>query len=49
MTLITTAVLGTFLAGTVLAAENNDFYTRDPDDRNAFAYPTVIYILFPSE
>lgn len=25
MTLITTAILGTFSAGTVLAAENNDF------------------------
>ena len=30
MTLITTAVLGTFSAGTVLAAENNDFYTQPP-------------------
>ena len=32
MTLITTAVLGTFSAGTVLAAENNDFYTQPPAD-----------------
>ena len=32
MTLITTAVLGTFSAGTVLAAENNDFYTQQPAD-----------------
>ena len=30
MTLITTAVLGTFSAGTVLAAENNDIYTQPP-------------------
>ena len=32
MTLITTAVMGTFSAGTVLAAENNDFYTQPPAD-----------------
>ncbi|MEI3411858.1 MAG: hypothetical protein V8Q57_00430 [Blautia sp.] len=32
MTLITTAVLGTFSGGTVLAAENNDFYTQPPAD-----------------
>lgn len=32
MTLITTALLGTFSAGTVLAAENNDFYTQPPAD-----------------
>ena len=32
MTLITTAALGTFSAGTVLAAENNDFYTQPPAD-----------------
>lgn len=32
MTLVTTAVLGTFSAGTVLAAENNDFYTQPPAD-----------------
>ena len=32
MTLITTAVLGTFSAGTVLATENNDFYTQPPAD-----------------
>lgn len=32
MTLITTAVLGTFSAGTVLAAENNDFYIQPPAD-----------------
>lgn len=32
MTLITTAVLGTFSAGTVLAAENNDFYTQPSAD-----------------
>ena len=32
MTLITTAVLGTFSAGTVLAAENNVFYTQPPAD-----------------
>ena len=32
MTLITTAVLGTFSAGTVLAAENNDFYKQPPAD-----------------
>ena len=32
MTLITTAVLGTFSAGTVLAAENNDFYPQPPAD-----------------
>ena len=32
MTLITTAVLETFSAGTVLATENNDFYTQPPAD-----------------
>lgn len=32
MTLITTAILGTFSAGTVLEAENNDFYTQPPAD-----------------
>ncbi len=32
MTLMTTAVLGIFSAGTVMAAENNDFYTQPPAD-----------------